>query len=229
MKSSCVIKATNLKKAYICPTEVVRPINGLHLEVNKGDFVLIYGPSGSGKSTLLNILAGIDKVDEGDIWFMGEKYTQKSDRMLTSMRRNQLGVIFQSFELITVMSCYENIEYPLLLQGVSEAERKKRVKEIAALLDIENLLYRKPTMISGGQKQRVAICRALVGNYGTILGDEITGNLDPVMSERIFELLGNMNKLSSRTFIMVTHNVSLKKYASRVFHLLNGTLQEELL
>jgi putative ABC transport system ATP-binding protein len=227
MEALPVIKAKGLKKSYVCPTEVVCPIDGLDLEVNEGDFVLIYGPSGSGKTTLLNLLAGLDKLDGGTLWFKGERYDEKSDRQLTWMRRDHIGVIFQSFELISVMSCFENIEYPLIMQGVAAPERKRRVREIAALLDIESILARRPEKISGGQRQRVAICRALVGNYSLILGDEVTGNLDPRMSERVYAVLSGMNNGKKRTFIMVTHNVDLKKYATKVYHLANGVLQEE--
>lgn len=222
-----IIKAQKLKKSYVYPTEVICPIDGLSLDVNEGDFVLIYGPSGSGKSTLLNLLAGLDKIDEGTLWFNGTRYDEKNDRQLTRMRRDYLGVIFQHFELISVMNCFENIEYPLIMQNVPAKVRKKRVREYASLLDIEKLLNRKPKDISGGQRQRVAICRALVGNYSLILGDEITGNLDPHLSAQVYGALRGMSNGKKRTFVMVTHNTSLKKYATKIYHLVNGILEEE--
>ncbi len=225
--STMIIEARGVSKSYVCPSETVTPIRGLDLQVLQGDFVLIYGQSGSGKTTLLNLLAGIDSVDEGLLSFEGERYDRKSDLQLTRMRRDHLGVIFQSFELVSVMSCFENIEYPLILQGAGRTERKKRVEAMAALLGIGNLLRRKPELVSGGQRQRVAICRALVGDYRLILGDEITGNLDPDNSDLVYDLLGAMNRNQGRTFVMVTHNRDLKKYATKVYRLKNGALVEE--
>jgi len=224
-----LIKAQNLKKSYVCQTETISPIDGLNLDVNEGDFVLIYGPSGSGKSTLLNLLAGLDKIDKGTLWFKGARYDEKNDRQLTRMRRDHLGVIFQSFELISVMSCFENIEYPLIMQGVPPKERKQRVRGFSRLLEIESLLGRKPEEISGGQRQRVAICRALVGNYSLILGDEITGNLDPYLSDQVYSVLSEMNNGKKRTFVIFSHNNSLKKFATKIYHLANGVLEEEKL
>lgn len=223
-----VLKAHSLEKKYISATETVYPIRNVSFEVYPKDFILIYGPSGSGKTTLLNLLSGIDRPNEGTIWFNDLSYKGLSDFELTKLRRFNMGVIFQSFELIPVISCFENIEYPLLYQGIKKDIRKKKIKEIASLLEVEDLLNRKPSQISGGQKQRIAICRALVGNYDIILGDEITGSLDPLMSERVYALLKNMSEKEGKTFVLVTHNIELKKYASKVYHLVQGCLEEEL-
>jgi len=229
MSEQPILKAVGISKSYECPTETVTPLRNLSFEACRGDFILIYGPSGSGKTTLLNVLCGIDRISEGKILFMGEPLESKRDRELTLIRRMKLGVIFQSFELIPVMTCYDNIEYPLLLQGVPTKERKRRIMEMADMLEIGGVLSRRPEKISGGQKQRVAICRALVGDYQIILGDEITGNLDPDLSERVYSHLGEINSARGRTFVMVTHNPDLRRYANRVLHLTHGTLEEETL
>lgn len=229
MSAQPILQAINVTKSYECPTETVTPLRNLNFEVQEGDFILIYGPSGSGKTTLLNVLCGIDRISHGRIYFMGEPLDTKRDWELTQLRRMNLGVIFQSFELISVMTCYDNIEYPLLLQGVPPKERKRRITKIADMLEIGGLLSRKPEKISGGQKQRVSICRALVGNYKIILGDEITGSLDSDLSERVYSHLKDINYTQGRTFVMVTHNPDLRRYANRVLHLTHGTLQEETL
>ncbi len=222
-----LLRAENISKAYFYPTETVQALGGLDFSVAKGDFVLIFGPSGSGKTTLLNVLGGLDKPDDGQLVFDGERYDNRSDRWRTHLRRHKLGVIFQSFELVSAMSCYDNIEYPLLLQGVESPERKKRILEAAETLGIEELLKRKPERISGGQRQRVAIARALVGRYQCILGDEITGNLDVVTSERVYLKLRELNKQWGHTFVMVSHDHNLAQYADRVYTLQAGKLVGE--
>lgn len=222
-----ILACKDLNKAYHSATETVYAIRDLNLEVPEGSFSLIYGPSGSGKSTLLNLIAGIDRPESGEIRFLGRELSGLRDRERTRIRRESLGLIFQGFELIPVMSCYENIEYPLLLQGLGAQERKARIGDLAEKLGISQLLHRKPGNISGGQKQRVAIARTLVAKPKLVLGDEITGNLDSTTTRMVLEVLGELRREEGMTFLLVTHDQELRSYGSAVHHLRDGRLQGE--
>ncbi|MBN1243435.1 MAG: ABC transporter ATP-binding protein [Spirochaetales bacterium] len=223
----CLLEARDLVKRYPSASETVTPLDRLSLEIRQGDFALVFGPSGSGKTTLLNLLCGIDRPDEGSVSFDGRRVDDSGDKALTLLRRESLGVIFQGFELVPVMSCRENVEYPLVLKDIARAERRSRIRRMAAALDIEGILDRKPAQVSGGQRQRVAICRALVAGYRIVLGDEITGNLDQASAARVYDLLAAMNRDEGMTFLMVTHNTALTPYANKVYRLSGGTLAEE--
>jgi putative ABC transport system ATP-binding protein len=219
-----VFDIRNLVKSYYSASETTTPIRGLNLKVSSGEFVLIYGPSGTGKTTLLNLIAGLDIPDSGEIHFMGERYDNKKDHEKTLIRRLQLGVIFQGFELIRSMSCYDNIEYPLLLQDIPEKERKRRIEEVASELGVEAILHRKPDLISGGQQQRIAVARALVPDYNCILGDEITGNLDKKTSRIVYDILTDHKKRQGKSFVLVSHDPELRDYADTVYDLNEGVL-----
>lgn len=220
-----VFEIRNLIKSYYSASETTTPIRGLELKVSPGEFVLIYGPSGTGKTTLLNLIAGLDIPDSGEIHFMGQRFDNKKDHEKTLIRRYQLGVIFQGFELIRSMSCYDNIEYPLLLQDIPEKERKCRIDEAAAELGVESILHRKPDLVSGGQQQRVAIARALVPDYNCILGDEITGNLDKKTSRKVYNILTYHKKRQGKSFVLVSHDPDLRDYADTVYDLTEGVLK----
>lgn len=221
-----LIKVENLNKNYVSYDNVVTAAKNINLTVMEGDFILIFGPSGSGKTTLLNLLAGLDKPDTGRIFLGDQTIDRADDRTMTLLRRKEIGVVFQSFELIPVMTCYENIEYPLLLNKIPRGERKKRIDEITSSLGIKKLLHRVPAKISGGQKQRVAIARALVSSPRILLGDEISGSLDTNTTSNLFNTLLKLNKDQKQSFIIVTHDQSLKKYATRTFNLVDGSLTE---
>ena len=219
-----IYKISNLHKSYRSSSEVIQAAVDINLEIKKGDFVIIFGPSGSGKTSLLNLLSGLDQPDSGEIVFRGKNFGSLSDKEKTLLRRDQIGMVFQSFELIPVMNCYENIEYPLLLGKMGKKERKKRISEISHSLEIADLLHRRPCDISGGQKQRVAIARTLVTRPQIILGDELTGSLDSKTSRLIYEMLKDLNETRHQSLITVSHDRSLQCYASRVFNLIDGNL-----
>jgi putative ABC transport system ATP-binding protein len=219
-----LIACHGLTKKYRALTDTVTAVNEVAFEVRRGDFVMIYGPSGCGKSSLINLLAGLDAPDDGDISFEGLSYRSAGDATLTRLRRSRIGVIFQSFELIPVMSCFENIEYPLLRAGLSRAQRRHRVEEAAEQLDIAALLRRKPLQVSGGQRQRVAIARTLATKPDLILGDEVTGNLDSANARRVFDLFQRLNRAAGQTFVLVSHDQGLRGYATRVLEMRDGCM-----
>lgn len=221
------MKVERLYKEYNYGGEVVTACDHINFDVVRGDFILIMGPSGSGKSTLLNLLAGIDKPMAGTIFYQDKPHHILNDTQITLLRRQFLGLIFQSFELIAPMSVRENIEYPLLLIKVDRRQRQQRIAEIATLLGIDHILNRPLKKISGGQKQRVAVARSLVLQPQILLGDEITGNLDHKTSQKIYRLLANYNQQQQQTIILVSHDLAARDYAKTVYHLEDGKLRAE--
>ena len=203
-----ILQARRATRSYRSKAGEVVALREVDLSIGEGDFAVILGPSGSGKSTLLNVLSGIDTVDEGEILYRGRPLNRYSDARRTHLRRRSIAVVFQSFELVSLMSCYRNIEYPLLLARLPRAQRRRRVQQIADRLEIGHLLARRVSAVSVGQRQRVAIARALVAEPEVVLGDEITGSLDSRSSRRIYTLLREQQS-GGRTFVMVTHDSSL--------------------
>ena len=221
-----LLEATRATRRYRSKTGAVTALRGVDLTVRRGDFAVVLGPSGSGKSTLLNVLSGLDIVDEGRICYQGRELRSYTDAQRTRLRRRALAVVLQSFELVPLMSCYRNIEFPLLLARIPRRERRRRVQRIADRLEIGDLLARRVSAVSVGQRQRVAIARALVGEPEVVLGDEITGNLDARSSRRIYALLREQQRAEGRTFVMVTHDRSLVEPTDRLLHMRDGVLRE---
>lgn len=224
-----IIKAIALEKAYHTEVEQVYALRGVDFEVNYGDFTIINGPSGSGKTTLLNILSGIDQPSKGELYFDNLPIVTFTDNARTEIRRDKIGLIFQSFELIPVLTAAENIEYPLLLQKIGSIERKKRVRGILEQVGLTNFAKRFPAQLSGGQKQRVAIARALVTKPEIVLSDEPTANLDSETGLKILELMLALNQAYGVAFVIVTHDLSLNKYAKKIYQIKDGqiTLKKE--
>jgi len=221
-----LLEARGLIKEYKSGPETVIAADSINLKIKSGEFVVITGPSGSGKTTLLNLLASLDKPDRGELYFKGKRYDNVSDREKTMLRRHSLSIIFQSFELIPVMSCYDNIAYPLTLVKTEKSIITERIRKVAEIMEIEELLHRKPAKISGGQKQRVAVARALVMGNDLILGDEITGNLDQRRSKELFEHCRELCRKERQSFLMVTHDLSLMEFADRGYLLVDGKLED---
>ena len=221
-----ILQARRATRRYASKAGEVVALRDADLSIGEGDFAVILGPSGSGKSTLLNVLSGIDTVDEGEILYRGRTLRSYSDARRTHLRRRSIAVVFQSFELVSLMSCYRNIEFPLVLTRLPRAERRRRVQKIADRLEIGHLLGRRVNAVSVGQRQRVAIARALVAEPEVVLGDEITGSLDSRSSRRIYALLREQQRTGGRTFVMVTHDSSLVEPSDRLFELRDGTLRE---
>lgn len=203
-----------------------KALNEITLHVEQGEFVAIMGPSGCGKSTLLNILGTLDSPTSGSYFFEGKQVDKMNENQLTALRKNNLGFIFQSFNLIDELTVYENVELPLVYMGIKTAQRKEKVNKV---LEKVNLLHRAnhyPQQLSGGQQQRVAIARAVVTDCKLLLADEPTGNLDSVNGVEVMELLSELNRQGT-TIIIVTHSQRDATYAHRIIRLLDGQIVSE--
>ncbi len=222
-----VIKLTDVSKVFGLSGGATIALDGLNLEVPKGEFLVIMGPSGSGKSTLLNIIGLLDRPDEGEYSLDGHNVSTLSERKRAKIRRNHIGFIFQNFNLIGRMNILENASLPLLYKGVSTVKRYERASEILKYLGIQEKEYYAPNQLSGGQLQRAAIARAMVNRPSIVLADEPTGNLDSASSKVIMAALKEIHE-AGNTIIMVTHNPDLATYADRVIKLVDGRIEEEL-
>ena len=216
------------KQSMLFTTEEVqtKALNEVTLHVEQGEFVAIMGPSGCGKSTLLNILGTLDSPTSGSYFFEGKQVDKMNENQLTALRKNNLGFIFQSFNLIDELTVYENVELPLVYMGIKTAQRKEKVNKV---LEKVNLLHRAnhyPQQLSGGQQQRVAIARAVVTDCKLLLADEPTGNLDSVNGVEVMELLSELNRQGT-TIIIVTHSQRDATYAHRIIRLLDGQIVSE--
>ncbi len=221
-----MIKFEGLTKVFRTDEIETTALDNINLEVSQGEFVAAMGPSGCGKSTLLNILGMIDNVSSGSYYFNGEDIAGYSERQLAILRKNNLGFIFQSFNLIDELSVFENVELPLLYKGVPAKERKQKVEAVLEKISIIQRRNHLPQQLSGGQQQRVAVARAVVNDPGLILADEPTGNLDSVNGEEVMQLLTSLNG-EGTTIIMVTHSESHAEYAQRVVSMLDGRILSE--
>jgi putative ABC transport system ATP-binding protein len=221
-----MIRTVNLKKLYRTEEVETTALDGVHLEVKRGEFVAVMGPSGCGKSTLLNVLGMLDNPTAGEYHFLDEEISGYSESRRAGLRKRNLGFVFQSFNLIDELTVYENVELPLLYLNVSRRERKERVEE---LLEQMNLVPRRdhfPQQLSGGQQQRVAVARAIVARPSLILADEPTGNLDSAHGDEVMRLLGDLNN-DGTAIVMVTHSQTYAAYAQRLVHLLDGRVVTE--
>ena len=223
-----MIKTEKLSMLFTTEEVQTKALNEVTLHVEQGEFVAIMGPSGCGKSTLLNILGTLDSPTSGSYFFEGKQVDKMNENQLTALRKNNLGFIFQSFNLIDELNVYENIELPLLYMGVSAAERKKKVQEAMERMAIVHREKHFPQQLSGGQQQRVAIARAVVANPKLILADEPTGNLDSKNGQEVMNLLNELNK-EGTTIVMVTHSQHDAGFASRIINLFDGQVVTETL
>ena len=201
-------------------------LNNVNLEINKGEFVAIMGPSGCGKSTLLNILGLLDNPTSGELFFNEAKVDGYNERQRTNLRKENIGFVFQSFNLIEELTIYENVELPLLYMKVSSSERKKRVNEVLDRMKIAHRAKHFPQQLSGGQQQRAAIARAVITNPKLILADEPTGNLDSANGEEVMNLLTQLNETGT-TIVMVTHSPSDADRSHRIIQLFDGHIVTE--
>ena len=221
-----MIKTEKLSMLFTTEEVQTKALNEVTLHVEQGEFVAIMGPSGCGKSTLLNILGTLDSPTSGSYFFEGKQVDKMNENQLTALRKNNLGFIFQSFNLIDELTVYENVELPLVYMGIKTAQRKEKVNKV---LEKVNLLYRAnhyPQQLSGGQQQRVAIARAVVTDCKSLLADEPTGNLDSVNGVEVMELLSELNRQGT-TIIIVTHSQRDATYAHRIIRLLDGQIVSE--
>ena len=216
-----MIKTTNLQKIFRTEDVETWALHDVTLEIKEGEFVAIMGPSGCGKSTLLNILGLLDNPSNGTYELNGVEVSKYSEAERTNLRKGVIGFVFQSFNLIDELNVYENIELPLLYMGVPKDERKRRVEEVMARMDISHRVKHFPQQLSGGQQQRVAIARAVVANPKIILADEPTGNLDSKNGKEVMDLLTQLNK-EGTTVVMVTHSQHDAGFATRTINLFDG-------
>jgi putative ABC transport system ATP-binding protein len=221
-----LVEVIEVSREFTSGEETIRPLDGVSLTVDEGEFVSLMGASGSGKSTLLNCIAGIDGVTSGQIVIAGTDITQLSRGKLADWRAAHVGYIFQTHNLIPVLTAYENVELPLMLLSMSAAERRKRVAIALAAVDLTNRANHYPRQMSGGQEQRVGIARAIVANPTIVVGDEPTGSLDANTTEQILTLLQRLNQELGMTLLMVTHDPDAAARATRQIRLERGKLVE---
>ncbi|MFN3412199.1 MAG: ABC transporter ATP-binding protein [Exilispira sp.] len=219
-----LIKLENISKTYKMGKVSVQALNGISLTIEKGNFTGIVGPSGSGKTTLLNILGCLDKQDNGSYFFEGKDISTLSKLETTYFRREKFGFIFQTFNLIPVLTVYENVEIPLALLNIDPKERREKIMNILKETGIEQTSKRLPSELSGGQQQRVAIARALVKNPSVIFADEPTANLDHANGTKIIELMKNLNEKHKITFVFSTHDSKIMNLANQLIILEDGKI-----
>lgn len=217
------ITVQGLKRHFTLGNTVVRALDGVDLVIERGELLCLMGPSGSGKTTLLNVMGGLDKPDGGSVVVEGRDISTFDQNTLAAYRRKQVGLIFQSFNLIPTMTALQNVEYPMIFAGVPPARRREQAREMLALLGLGERTEHKPTELSGGQQQRVAIARALVNHPKILLGDEPTGNLDSKTGEEIMNLLQELNR-QGQTMVLVSHDPRVSEYATRTIHMLDGLI-----
>ena len=218
-----MIRLEGVTKLYRTAEMETRALAGVDLNVQQGEFVAVMGPSGCGKSTLLNIVGLIDSPSSGQYFFGDHEISGYSESRLAGLRKGKIGFIFQSFNLIDELNVYENVELPLLYQGMSRAQRRNLVREALELVDLSSRARHRPEQLSGGQQQRAAVARAVVNDPSLILADEPTGNLDTKNGEDVMEMLETLHEQGA-TILMVTHSPSLSARADRIVNLLDGRI-----
>ncbi|MEJ6949645.1 ABC transporter ATP-binding protein [Natronospora cellulosivora (SeqCode)] len=225
---SSILKITNIDKYYGKEGNITKVLENFSFSVEEGEFLGIMGPSGSGKTTLLNVISTIDNVNAGHIYYEYTDITELKDKKLASFRRENLGFVFQDFNLLDTLTIEENISLALTINNVNPGEVSQRVKKIASDLGISQILSKFPYQVSGGQKQRCACARALINNPKLILADEPTGALDSKSSQILLETLNIMNEKLKATILMVTHDAFSASYCSRILFLKDGNIFKEL-
>ncbi|MCD8364876.1 MAG: ABC transporter ATP-binding protein [Clostridiales bacterium] len=220
-----MIDLNNISKVYLVGDEEVRALDHASMHINQGEFVSIIGPSGSGKSTLMNIIGCLDTADAGAYLLDNIPIGDYTENELAYIRNKKIGFVFQSFNLIPKLTAEENVELPLIYQGVKRGERMERVQEAMARVKLEKRAKHLPTELSGGQQQRVAIARAIVTKPSLILADEPTGNLDSKTSEEIMAIFHELHR-QGNTIVLITHDDDVAKQASRSIHILDGRVSE---
>lgn len=222
-----MIRLENVTRIYRMGTEEVRALDGVTLEVQAGEILVVMGPSGSGKSTLLHIMGCLDRPTSGQVYIDGRNVSKLNDRQLARVRNAMLGFVFQQFNLLPRLTALENVELPMIYAGVPRKKRIDRARELLERFELSDRLKHRPSQLSGGQQQRVAIARALANNPKVILADEPTGNLDTVSGEVVIENLVRLNRKEGITVIVVTHDPEIARIGDRVIHVRDGRIIRE--
>jgi putative ABC transport system ATP-binding protein len=220
-----VVRAAGLTRRYKMGDAFVEALRGVDLTIQRGEFVALVGPSGSGKSTVLNLIGGLDRATSGQVWIDGVELSATDERALTRHRRQHVGFVFQTFNLLPRLSAEENVALPLMFSGVPHEERLNRARALLQRVGLTHRLTHRPTQLSGGEQQRVAIARALVGQPALLLADEPTGNLDTTTGGEIMALLKELNRESDLTLLVVTHDPEVAAFADRVVSLRDGRVE----
>lgn len=218
-----ILTMKGITKDYVMGEEVSHVLKGIDLTVTRGEFLAVLGPSGSGKSTLMNIIGCLDTPTAGDYWLSGRRIADQSEAALARIRSKEIGFIFQSFYLLQRQTAFENVELPLIYSGMSERDRKKRVKEVLERVQLADKMDHYPNQLSGGQQQRVAIARAVANNPTILLADEPTGALDQNTGRQVMDLFHSLNE-EGRTIIMITHDSKIAAHAQRIVRILDGNI-----
>lgn len=224
MENEAIIEVREAKKIYRMGQEKIRAVDGVTFTVNRGEFCCLLGTSGSGKSTLLNLMAGIEKLSSGDVLIKGQSIRKMNENKLSRFRQDNLGFVFQSYNLLGSMTALENVELPLVFKRVPAAKRRRMARGILKKVGLGDRMEHKPKEMSGGQQQRVGIARAFVAKPDVVFADEPTGNLDSKTTIEVMELIKAMAIKHNQTIVMVTHDVSLAEYADKVIRISDGKI-----
>ena len=220
------VRTEGLWKIYPQEPRPVEAVRGVDLEVAAGEFVAMAGPSGSGKTTVLNLLGGLTRPSKGKVWIGGREISELPDRELAKVRLSRIGFVFQSYNLLPVLTAAENAEFTMLLQGVPARERRERVRRLFAEVGLEGLEDRMPPKLSGGQQQRVAVARAVLAEPTLVLADEPTANLDSATAEALLDVMEKLNRDEGTTFVFSTHDPRVMERAGRLIRLVDGRVEE---
>ena len=224
--SELIIRTRGLRKDYVLGGETIRALRGVDLDIQPAEFVAVMGPSGSGKSTFMNLIGCLDTPTEGEYWLSGVPVSELSDDELAHIRNQEIGFVFQTFNLLPRATALHNVELPLIYAGVGAKERKRRAQENLDLVGLSDRMHHRPPELSGGQRQRVAVARALVNQPALLLADEPTGNLDSVTGEEIMDVFVELNR-EGQTIVLVTHEANIAAYARREVHLHDGVIAKD--
>jgi putative ABC transport system ATP-binding protein len=222
------VRCVDLCKTYRQGDQDIKALDHVSIEIANGGFVCLSAPSGGGKTTLLNAIGGLDTPDSGEVYIAGQRIDNLSKGELADLRLNQIGFVFQAYNLIPVLSAIENVEFVMQVQGVAAAERKEKARSILREVGLEGLEDRRPAEMSGGQQQRVAVARAIVSRPALILADEPTANLDSRTSDELMALFTELNELHNTTFIIASHDQRVMNYAKRLIRMLDGRIVDDI-
>ncbi len=222
-----IVKVENVEKTYSDHGAAVHALRGVDFTVNEGQYVVIAGPSGSGKTTLLNVVGSLDTPSKGKVYFQGEDLSGKKRNELAKLRLDNIGFIFQAYNLIPVLTSLENIEFSMMLRGIPEKQRYDKAMEVMKYLEIDELAQKKPNQISGGQQQRVAVARAVVNDPAVVLADEPTANLDSKTGAKLLDMMERMNEERKITFVFSSHDPQVIERAKRLLMLRDGVIEED--
>jgi putative ABC transport system ATP-binding protein len=222
-----LFEVSNLEKTYFGELADTKVLRGLSFTIEKGEFVSITGPSGSGKSTLLHILGFLSELTSGEYRFNGKRYQDHTDEEIAAVRNNEMGFVFQSFNLLPNQSVFENVQLPLMYSHRPESEWKQRVEEVVDIVGLSHRLEFETYKLSGGEKQRVAMARALVNDPDVIFADEPTGNLDSKSGQAVMETLQQLHDKFGHTVLLITHETATAEYADRIIHIVDGVIEHD--